>query len=35
MTIADLDGRDTVGKDQLMRSVGLRQDAAPASEEAA
>jgi len=35
MTIADLDGRGTVGKDQLMRAVGLRQDASPASEEAA
>jgi magnesium chelatase family protein len=35
MTIADLDGRDTVGKEQLMRAVGLRQEASIAPEEAA
>jgi magnesium chelatase family protein len=35
MTIADLDRRDAVGKDQLMRAIGLRQEATPASEEAA
>ena len=34
-TIADLDGRDTVGKDQLLRAIGLRQDAGAAAEEAA
>jgi magnesium chelatase family protein len=28
MTIADLDASDGVGKDHLMRAIGLRQEAA-------
>src|SRR5439155_9788529 len=35
MTIADLDARDTVGKQELLRAIGLRQDATTAPEEAA
>jgi magnesium chelatase family protein len=34
MTIADLDRRDTVGKDQLLRAIGLRQETGAATEAA-
>jgi magnesium chelatase family protein len=35
MTIADLDGCDRVGRDHLVRAIGLRQDATSAPERAA